>query len=143
MRRILNKKIIFWGLIIFTLAILILPNTTPIQAAATTTYQPLAGGVFEPFFEGSTNNLSSFLQAAFQFGLAMAAVLSVIMIIWGGVEIMLSESIFNKEAGRKKIQDAIWGLVLALTAWLILNTINPQILNWSFLGPAPAAQTSQ
>ncbi len=95
-------------------------------------YTPLENGVFNDFNTGvsSNNQLGTFLGQAFQFGLAVAAALAVVMIVWGGVEIMLSESMFKKEDGKKKIQDAIWGLLLALVSWLILFTINPDILNF-------------
>jgi len=107
--------------------------------AETITYHPLEGKAFVGLglAENNSGDLGLFLSSAFQFGLAIAAALAVIMIVWGGVEIMLSESVFKKEDGKKKIQDAIWGLVLALVSWLILFTINPQILNWSFLAPKP------
>jgi hypothetical protein len=93
-------------------------------------YTPLEQDAFSSGVQNSTGDLTLFLQEAFQFGLALAAALAVIMIVWGGVEIMLSESVFKKEDGKKKIQDAIWGLLLALVSWLILYTINPEILNF-------------
>jgi hypothetical protein len=99
-------------------------------------YTPLEPQAFEGFggpITSGPNQLGQFLSQAFQFGLAIAAALAVIMIVWGGVEIMLSESVTKKEDGKKKVQDAIWGLVLALVSWLILYTINPKILDWSFL----------
>jgi hypothetical protein len=97
--------------------------------AAALEYHALEPEAFKSF-GGSTNDLGSFLSQAFEFGLAIAAALSVIMIVWGGVEIMLSESLFSKEDGKKKINDAIWGLLLALVSYLILWTINPEILNF-------------
>ncbi len=96
-------------------------------------YEPLVENAFTGFTNTgveSGNQLGTFLAQAFQFGLAIAAALAVIMIIWGGVEVMLSESVFSKAEGRKKIQDAIWGLLLALVSWLILFTINPDILKF-------------
>lgn len=106
--------------------------TTKIAYALT--YEPLEGKAFEGFDRAQgAGDLGAFLSQAFQFGLAIAAALAVIMIVWGGVEIMLSESVFSKDDGKKKIKDAIWGLLLALVSWLILYTINPQILNWSWL----------
>ena len=77
-----------------------------------------------------TASLGDFLSQAFQFGLAIAAALAVIMIVWGGVEIMISESMGGKLDGKAKIWDAIWGLGLALVSWLILYIINPDILNF-------------
>lgn len=96
-------------------------------------YHPLEGNVFNSFIDAApsgTDPLGMFLAQAFQFGLAIAAALAVIMIVWGGVEIMLSESLFKKEDGKKKVWDAIWGLLLALVSWLILYTINPDILHF-------------
>jgi hypothetical protein len=41
---------------------------------------------------------------------------------------MTTELISSKEAGRERIKGALFGLLLALGAWTILNTINPDIL---------------
>ena len=136
MKKFLNKKINF--LVIFLLAIFTLSLMSPFLIFADDTvcppgfnYCPLEGKAFSQFNNGQpTTDLTSFLAAAVQFGLAIAAALAVIMIVWGGVEIMLSESVFKKDDGKKKIQDAIWGLLLALVSWLILFTINPDILKF-------------
>jgi hypothetical protein len=102
----------------------------PIKSFALT-YKPLEEKAFEGFTATpGADQLGQFLSQAFQFGLALAAALAVIMIVWGGVEKMLSESVFKKDAGKKKIEDAIYGLLLALVSWLILYTINPDILNF-------------
>lgn len=61
--------------------------------------------------------------------LGIAAVLAMLMIIMGGLEYMTSELVSSKEAGRAKITHAVLGLLLALAAYLILNTINPSLLN--------------
>lgn len=124
MKGVLNKKIKFLTLGIFAWQLLILP----VKSFALN-YVPLEGKAFESFGgANTTGDLGKFLSQAFSFGLALAAALAVVMIVWGGVEIMLSDSVFNKEDGKKKIQDAIWGLLLALVSWLILFTINPNIL---------------
>ena len=128
MKNFLNKKIIFFLYLILLGYFIVLP----IKSLAIIEYQPLEEDAFSGFTPTTgTDQLGGFLSQAFQFGLAIAAALAVIMIVWGGVEIMLSESVFKKEDGKKKIQDAIWGLLLALVSWLILYTINPNILDWS------------
>jgi len=123
MKSFLNKKIslLVLGIFIYQFSIL------PLKSLALT-YQPLEGKAFEGFAPTGATQLSVFLNQAFQFGLALAAALSVVMIVWGGVEIMLSESVFSKDDGKKKIKDAIYGLLLALVSWLILYIINPDIL---------------
>ncbi len=93
------------------------------------TYCPLEANAF-PGVDTTGKSLPDFLKTAFQFGLSLAAVLAVIMIIWGGVKTMLSESVFGKDEGKKIIQDALLGLGLALVSWLILFTINPELVNF-------------
>ena len=78
------------------------------------------------------SSMANFLNEAFKFGLAIATALSVVEIVWGGVEIMLSESPFARTNGKERITNAIYGLLLALFSWLILYTINPQILEINF-----------
>ncbi len=50
------------------------------------------------------------------------------MIAMGGIEYMGSELISSKEAGKDKIQNAIFGLLIALGAFALLNTIHPDLL---------------
>jgi len=124
MKLTMTKKILGWPLSVLTFFF-------PIASFAAS-YVALEPDVFSGFTgSANTNDLGQFLSEAFQFGLAIAAALAVIMIVWGGVEVMLSESVFKKTNGRQRVWDAIWGLLLALVSWLILYTINPTILNWS------------
>ncbi|MEI6190912.1 MAG: hypothetical protein WCP24_00915 [bacterium] len=126
MKDFLKNKLSLAVMASFVFQFLILP----IKSFALT-YVPLEGKTFVGFTPTpGANQLGQFLSQAFQFGLAIAAALAVIMIVWGGVEIMLSESVFAKDDGKKKIKDAIYGLLLALVSWLILYTINPNILNF-------------
>lgn len=60
--------------------------------------------------------------------LGIIALLAFLMIVLGGIEYMTSELISSKQAGKDKILNAIWGILIALGAWLILNTINPKLL---------------
>jgi len=75
-----------------------------------------------------TGDLSGYLNTAIAIFIGICAVLAVIMIIIGGLEYMTSELISNKEHGKERITNAIFGLLLALGAWTILNTINPNLL---------------
>ncbi len=91
-------------------------------------YQPLAqipalGDNIDP------TNLSTYLQHLFEIGIGVAAGLAVIMIVIGGIEYMSTDAIGGKEEGKDRITSALWGLLLALISWLILNTINPALLN--------------
>jgi hypothetical protein len=50
------------------------------------------------------------------------------MIIVGGIELSTSGLVSSKEAAKERILNAILGLVLALFSWLLLYTINPDLL---------------
>ncbi len=110
--------------IVFLLTLLFLPLITFAQE----TFVPLTqGGV--PGVETGTS-FSDFLNSSFNFGLALAALLAVIMITIGGFEYMGSESVFKKGEGRERIKNAVIGLILALLIYLILFTINPNLLKF-------------
>ena len=119
-----NKKII---VSVFIAELLLVAKNSIAQIK----YEPLVPGPLDQFIPTGNTQLSNFLGQAFQFGLAISAALAVVMIVWGGIEIMLSESIQVKSNGKQRIQGAIWGLLLALTSWLILYIINPAILNFN------------
>ena len=64
--------------------------------------------------------------------IGLCAVLSVVMIVIGGIEYMTSELAHSKEDGKNRIMQAILGLLIALGSWALLNTINPDLLNSEF-----------
>jgi hypothetical protein len=100
-----------------------------------TTYTPLApipGTPFDgttPFDTQGTCAFGNYLNIMIKLILGIAAVLSMVMITMGGIEYMTSELVSSKESGKNTITNAILGLVIALGAYVILNTINPQLLN--------------
>lgn len=73
-------------------------------------------------------NLSDYISYAYKFMLALAVVLAVIMITIGGFEYMLSGAANTKSDALKKISDAVWGLILALVTYMILYTIDPNLI---------------
>lgn len=81
-------------------------------------------------------NLASFFNNLYKYLIGIAAVLAIIMIIWGGLEISTQDSISKQGAGREKIKNAIFGLILVLSPVLVFSIINPSILNLSLNLPA-------
>lgn len=94
-----------------------------------------------PEYTGTTD-IGSFFNAAFRLGLIIAATLAVVMITLGGIEYMTTDSISKKSGGREKIQNAIIGLLIALLIWIILSTINPNLLKFNFKVPKPNGDNS-
>lgn len=86
-------------------------------------------------------NLGTYLTGMFKVGVAGAGVLAFLMIVWGGFTYLSTDAITGKEEGKAYIERAIGGLILALTSFIILNTINPDLveLDLTFGGPANPA----
>ena len=73
--------------------------------------------------------LSDYLGWLFPFILVVASILAVIMIVIGGLELAGGGNESLKTKGKEKIESAIYGLLLAVSAYLILYTINPNLVN--------------
>jgi hypothetical protein len=117
---------------IFTLAISFLFLFPTTLAFAASDYIPLESsvpGIVEAGRSGS--NLGAFLNKVFQWGISLAVALALIMIIWGGIEYMTTDSWSGKDDGKTKIQNAFYGLGLALISWLLLYTINPCLVDFT------------
>lgn len=82
---------------------------------------------------GSGTTLVEYVNAIFGLVIAIAAMLAVLRIVTGGFKYMTSEAIGEKGDARQTIQGAAFGLILLLGSWLILFTVNPNILDLSAL----------
>jgi len=76
-------------------------------------------------------NLDTYINYVFKFAIALAVFLSVVMIIWGGFEYMLSGIPFVKVNAKTRIENAILGLLGVLVSYLILLTIDPRLVRIS------------
>lgn len=74
------------------------------------------------------NALGTYINTIIRLVIGLSAVLAVLMIVRGGIEYITSELPGVKGEGKSRITNAIVGLLIALSSWLILNTINPKIL---------------
>ena len=101
----------------------------PIAVRAAVTYTPLEPQAFGNIPENGSN-LGAFLGAVFNWGIAAAIALALIMIILGGMQLMTTDSWTGKEEGKSRIFNAIWGLGLALVSWLLLYIINPNLVTF-------------
>jgi len=81
--------------------------------------------------EGRVTSLGEYLNGLFLLGIGLASGLAVIYITIGGVQYMVTASSDNKTAAREKIMAAVSGLLLALASFVILNTINPDLLEFN------------
>ena len=83
---------------------------------------PIGGLITAP------TNIGDYFNILFRIAIGICAVLAVVMIVLGGIQYMGDESIFGKTEAKGQITKAILGLLIALGAYALLNTINPAML---------------
>lgn len=95
-----------------------------------------------PFFSQAfqSGNIADFVNAAFRAALAIGAMLAVLRIAYGGFIYMTKDSFPVKQDAKEIIQNAVFGLLLLLAIWVILNQINPNILKLDVLRNVTPAQ---
>lgn len=127
----LSKTLLF-----LTITVLLLSFSLPVFAQETG-YQFLA-----PLPNGAgSSDLSTYVPGIINLSIGIAAVMAFVMITFGGIQYATTDAISGKQDGRKHIWDAIWGLLLVLGAYAILNTINPNILKFDFNLGTPKIST--
>ncbi|MBI2049005.1 MAG: hypothetical protein HYT29_01020 [Parcubacteria group bacterium] len=120
------------------LAIAILAPVGFLYAAdppSTPTYVQLAplSGLTPPSSVVTQTGLAGYLQTLFWLAITVAGVLAVLVITLGGVQYMTTEAFGAKGAAKNRITMAIVGFLIAISAVLILQTINPDLLTFKFI----------
>ena len=96
---------------------------------------------FEPFqdFGGLYNNtergLPNFVNSLVKLVIGLAGVLAVLVIVAGGFSYITSAASPQKNKAKTNIKNGVLGLGLTLTAVLLLNTINPRLLELDPIDP--------
>ncbi len=109
------KSKTFLSLIIFV--VLILPTVSFAE------FVPLVGipGV------SADADFSTYINTLYALSISIAGLLAVIKIIIAGVKWMLSDVVTSKQEAKSDIQGALFGLLVVISAVLVLNIINPQL----------------
>lgn len=114
-----------------------------VHAAGDTTsapgFVPIAGqgvpGLTDSATANSADTLATFFNNLYKYLVGMAAILAIIEIIRGGLEIATKDSVSKQADGKEHITQAIYGLLLILSPVLVFYIINPTILNLSVALP--------
>jgi hypothetical protein len=69
--------------------------------------------------------IAQYLVGFYQYGLGIGAAVAAVMMIAGGFEWMVG----NPTGGKKRITNALVGLVILFGAYVILNVVNPEMTN--------------
>ena len=82
----------------------------------------------------SVKCIEEYITPAFEVFLGLAAVLAIVQFAYGGFLYMMSEAVSTKGEAKGKMTSAIWGLILLLACYIILQEINPTILTSNIFG---------
>ncbi len=136
MRKKYNSLILFG--IVFGLKFV---SSLPIFAAQSAN---TAVNVDYPAFLNSSSSIPSFISGLYDYAIGISGTLAIIMIIYGGIKYLASGG--NESAlgdAKDRVTNAIWGLLLLAGSYLVLNTINPQLVSLNFTSQSvPAMPTS-
>ncbi len=98
----------------------------PTAEAATPCYKLLAP--VGTLTSGGCYTLTQYLNGIFVTIIGIAGILAVVMIVICGIRLMTAASAGGKSEAKKCITNAIFGVLIAIGSWLLLNTLNPQLL---------------
>jgi 3D (Asp-Asp-Asp) domain-containing protein/TM2 domain-containing membrane protein YozV len=77
------------------------------------------------------DGFAGYLSAMYGAGVAGVAVIAVVMIVWGAIQVF-GESVWGKTQGKAKIWNAVWGLLLAAGSFVILRTVSESLVQADF-----------
>lgn len=93
-----------------------------------------------PLFDPNST-LAEFFSGIFYTAIAIGAILAVMRLGYAGIVYMTTDLPGMKTSSKGIISNAVLGLLLLLSVWLILNQINPEILNLDILRSLPQTNT--
>ncbi|QQR82242.1 hypothetical protein IPJ70_03090 [Candidatus Campbellbacteria bacterium] len=103
------------------------------HAAAPVAYKLLVSdlpGLGSSVTPGAGGGVAGYLNTIFKIGLGIAVTLAILMFVYNGVIYMMSDVVGKKEEAKKAFYSIIGGLILVFGSVIILNTINPQLINF-------------
>jgi hypothetical protein len=83
------------------------------------------------------SDLIGYLDSLYKFGISITGILAIFMIAFGAFGYMVTSAgnSSKKIDAKEKISNALIGLIIALTAYLFLYVINPDLVRGTLKGP--------
>lgn len=98
------------------------------------TYKSLAN---VPGLDGTHLSTEGYVNTLYYLSITFGGLLAVIQIIYGGVEWTFSDAFTEKSSAKARITGALFGLLIILTAVLLLETINKNLTTLNIFSNAP------
>ena len=126
------------------LLIIFFASLVGVASAATAgqlTYTPL-----EPFSAwdakaGAYDDFAKYINTIFKLLITLGALFAVVMLVVAGIGYMVSEAAIDIQKAKDRAVAALWGLLLLTGCWLILYTINPNLLKFNLNIPTAPGGT--
>jgi hypothetical protein len=77
----------------------------------------------------SSDSIGAYINSLYLISISIAALLAVIKLIIAGAKYMLSDIVTTQSEAKKEIRTSLLGLLLVISAVLILNVINPALIS--------------
>ena len=142
-----RKKIFFLGAVLMIGIMCSLPHASFAQATTQTpTFVPLASYAKSAQFNAviQSGSLPEYINNVFKIVLSVGAILAVLRIAYAGYMYMGAADMWgNKQHAREILGDAIIGLLLLFSIYLILNLIDPNLLNLNIVKDITPLTTCQ
>ncbi|MFT5831934.1 MAG: hypothetical protein ACI9SY_000312 [Candidatus Paceibacteria bacterium] len=85
-----------------------------------------------PGVDQGGGDFDAYIQAVYVMFISIAALLAVVKIIIAGLKYMFTDIVTQKGDAKKDIQGAVFGLLIVMSAVLILTVINPELTGFNF-----------
>jgi len=91
------------------------------------TYTPLEPLPGQPV-AGQGLTFAQYVSNIFTLSIVIGAMVAVAVLVFSGITYMVSEALPSKDWGKRKMKQALWALLILLGSYLILSTINPNLV---------------
>lgn len=90
------------------------------------------------------NTLGEYIAALYAFGVTAIGILATVMVAFGGMQWLLAAGDRGKvQSAKETISSAIIGLILALTAYMLLLIVSPKLVKFNSLSLVPVKGIEQ
>ncbi len=90
---------------------------------------------------GAYDNFAQYVNTIFKLLITLGSLFAIVMLVVAGIGYMVSEAAVDIEKAKQRAKAALWGLLLLTGCWLILYTINPDLLKFNLNIPGSIGNT--
>jgi len=90
---------------------------------------PLTVAIGEGGSVTSVNSLGEYINAFYDWAFYAALIIAVVMVMIGGLQYMVGKGVGDVQKAKSRITNAIIGVIILMSAYTILATVNPALIN--------------